>query len=97
MTDCALSCRLHTDPDTGEAALHVAVSLNHETVVQQLLELGSSVTVQDNEGLTPIMTACQYGHLQALEQLGSRGLATGGKEWVWSLGGWSLKCGYGTF
>ena len=67
-----------TDPDTGETALHVAVSLNHEDVVQQLLELGSSISVQDKAGLTAVMTACQYGHLQALEKLGTRGISTGG-------------------
>ena len=84
------------DPDTGEAALHVAVSLNHENVVQQLLELGSSLSVQDNGGLTPVMTACQYGHLQALEKLGTRGISSTG-EWVWLLdvgsGCGSRRCG----
>lgn len=62
------------DPDTGESALHVAVSLNHEDVVLQLLELGASVKTQDKEGLTPVMVACQYGHVQSLEQLGTRGI-----------------------
>ena len=64
----------HTDPDTGEAALHVAVSLNHEAIVHQLLMLGASPTVQDREGLTPVMTACQYGHIQSLEQLATKGV-----------------------
>ena len=64
----------HTDPDTGEAALHVAVSLNHEAIVHQLLMLGASLTVQDKDGLTPVMTACQYGHIQSLEQLATKGV-----------------------
>ena len=67
-----------TDPDTGETALHVAVSLNYDALVQQLLELGASVTPQDKEGLTPVMTACQYGHLQSLEKLGAKGITAPG-------------------
>lgn len=67
-----------SDPDTGEAALHVAVSLNLEHVVLQLMELGASLSTQDKEGLTPVMVSCQYGHLQALEQLGTRGLTVPG-------------------
>ena len=63
------------DPDNGESALHVAVSVNHEDIVLRLLELGASVSTQDSEGLTPIMVACQYGHLQSLEKLGTRGIA----------------------
>lgn len=62
------------DPDTGESALHVAVSLNHEGIVLQLLELGASIGTQDKEGLSAVMTACRYGHLQSLEQLATRGL-----------------------
>ncbi len=66
------------DPDTGESCLHVAVSLNHEDIVQQVLQLGAGVKVQDNKGLTPVMTACQYGHLQSLEQLSTKGMDSAG-------------------
>ena len=69
----------HTDPDTGETALHVAVSVNNETIVSQLLDLGASVAPQDKEGLTPVMTACQYGHIQSLEKLGARGITNPGE------------------
>lgn len=40
---------LYTEPDTGWTALHVAVTLNSETIVSQLLELGASNSVQDIE------------------------------------------------
>lgn len=62
------------DPDTGESPLHVAVSLNYEAIVTKLLTLGASVSIQDNNGLTPVMTACTYGHQQALESLATKGI-----------------------
>ena len=52
----------------------MAVSLNHEAIVQQLLTLGAGLIVQDKEGLTPVMTACHYGHIQSLEQIATKGL-----------------------
>ena len=76
-----LLCDVYTslaDPATGESPLHVAVSLNYETIVTKLLTLGASPSVQDNKGLTPVMTACSYGHQQALECLAMKGInATG--------------------
>ena len=81
-----------SDPDTGETALHVAVSHNSDSIVLQLIELGASLDPQDKEGLTPVMTACQYGHLQALEKLGDKGITAkseargrsgeGGRAWL---------------
>ena len=62
------------DPGTGEAPLHVAVTQNNETLVTQLLDLGASQTTQDLDGRTPVMKACEYGHLQALESLATRGM-----------------------
>ena len=69
-----------TSPDnaSGESALHVAVSMNHEAVVSQLLELGASLEVQDFAGKTVVMTACEYGHLQTLECLATRGINAAG-------------------
>ena len=73
-----------SDPLTGESPLHVAVTLNSEAVVTQLLDLGASLAVQDLDGKTPVMTACEYGHLQALECLAERGInPTGEKEESW--------------
>ena len=69
-----------SDPLTGESPLHVAVTLNNETVISQLLELGASLAVQDLKGKTPVMTACEYGHLQALEYLAERGINATGKD-----------------
>ena len=57
----------------------MAVSLNHDDIVLQLLELGASLTIQNNKGMTPVMTACSYGHLQSLEQLASKGINTSGE------------------
>ena len=68
-----------SDPATGESPLHVAVSLNHEATVSQLLDCGSSLSVQDLEGKTPVMKACEYGHLQALECLAQRGINASGQ------------------
>ena len=69
---------LCVEPDTGETALHVAVSVNNESIVSQLMDLGASVAPQDKDGLTPVMTACQYGHIQSLEMLAARGITTPG-------------------
>lgn len=52
--------------------------MNNESIVSLLLDLGSSVTPQDKDGLNPIMTSCQYGHIQSLEKLGARGITTPG-------------------
>lgn len=46
----------------------------------QLLELGASLNTQDLEGKTPVMKACEYGHLQALESLATRGMNMAGKK-----------------
>ena len=62
----------------------MAVTLNSEAVVTQLLDLGANLAVQDLDGKTPVMTACEYGHLQALECLAVRGInATGKNERSW--------------
>ena len=68
------ACTNAPDPSTGESALHVAVTLNSEAMISQLLGLRASLVVQDLQGRTPVMTACSYGHLQALEQLAARGI-----------------------
>ena len=72
----------YSDPDSGESPLHVAVSSNHEDIVLHLLDLGASIKVQNKDGLTPVMTACHYGHLQSLEQLATRGIdGTSKSKW----------------
>jgi len=53
----------------------VACALNYDAVVSKLLSLGAQTTVQDNKGLSPVMTACSYGHLQALDALASVGVS----------------------
>ena len=71
---------MRVDPGTGEAPLHVAVTQNNEAIVTQLLDLGASLTTQDLEGRTPVMKACEYGHLQSLEVMGTRGVDMAGEE-----------------
>lgn len=74
------SSHLPTDIDTGDTALHVAAQLNLDRMAAQLFELGASPSVQDNEGCTPVMVACSYGHLQTLEVLASRGIRFTGEH-----------------
>ena len=69
-----------TDPGTGEGPLHVAVTQNDESLVTVLLELGASLATQDLEGRTPVMAACDYGHMQALEALATRGVNMAGER-----------------
>ena len=71
---------MRVDPGTGEAPLHVAVTQNNEAIVTQLLDLGASLTTQDLDGRTPVMKACEYGHLQSLEVMGMRGIDMAGEE-----------------
>ena len=68
------------DPDTGDSALHVACALNYDAIVTKLLVLGASTAVQDTRGMTPVMTACSYGHQQALEALASKGMDASSKR-----------------
>ena len=78
---CALN-RLpcfRTDPSTGDAPLHVAVIQNYDAVATQLLGLGADPGVQDLEGRTVVMRACEYGHVQALDALASKSINTTGE------------------
>ena len=93
LTSYKLSLFVASDPDTGETALHVAVSHNSESIVLQLMELGASLDPQDKEGLTPVMTACQYGHLQALEKLGAKGITAKSEDRASGEGRtWCMAC-----
>lgn len=56
----------------------MAVTQNEESLVIQLLDLGASLATQDLQGRTPLMTACEYGHMQALESLATRGVNMAG-------------------
>ena len=58
----------------------MAVTQNDELLVTQLMDLGASLATQDLQGKTPLMTACEYGHLQALEALATRGVNMTGEE-----------------
>lgn len=78
-SDYVVAVVLHTEPDSGQTALHVAVSLNFDDITKQLLELGADPRVQDSKGCSAVMTACEFGHIQALEVLASRGISFTGK------------------
>ncbi len=58
----------------------MACALNYDAIVTKLLVLGASTTVQDNMGMTPVMTACSYGHQQAMEALASKGIDASSKR-----------------
>ena len=66
----------YQDPSTGDAPLHVAVIQNYDAVATQLLGLGADPGVQDLEGRTVVMRACEYGHVQALDALASKSINT---------------------
>ena len=57
----------------------MAVTQNNEQLVTQLLDLGASQATLDLQGKTPVMAACEYGHLQALESLVARGVNMAGE------------------
>ena len=51
------------EPDTKQAALHLAASNGHNASVEALLSWGAEVNPQDHSGFTPLHAACQEGHL----------------------------------
>jgi ankyrin repeat protein len=65
----------YQDPGNGCTALHVAVTVNLENIVSQLLEHGANGNIQDNEGCTALMRACEHGHCQSLEALSMKALS----------------------
>lgn len=68
-----------TDPSTGDTPLHVAVIHNYDAIATQLLGLGADPGVQDLEGRTAVMRACEYGHIQALDALATKSVNTTGE------------------
>lgn len=50
----------------GKTALHYAVALNHVNIAVILLKNGSSLLETDNNGYTPVHTACKYGREELL-------------------------------
>ena len=53
----------------GKTALHFAVALNREQIADTLLNHGGSVSVRDNDGYTPLHTACKYGRESLLSKM----------------------------
>ena len=52
----------------GSTALHLAVQLGHLDIVSQLLTLGAS-QLPNNQGLTPLLYACDKGFIEIVEYL----------------------------
>lgn len=50
----------------GKTALHYAVALDHVEIADSLLKNGANVLEADNDGYTPIHTACKYGREKLL-------------------------------
>ena len=49
----------------GSTALHVASEAGHENIVQYLLEVGkANINCRDNRKYTPLINACNRGHLR---------------------------------
>ncbi|XP_015927905.1 serine/threonine-protein phosphatase 6 regulatory ankyrin repeat subunit A isoform X2 [Parasteatoda tepidariorum] len=69
---CALlimrGSRVNVRNSLGDTPLHIAVSMNNETLVRKLLNAGSLVNVTNNFGLTPLFYACKKG-LQKIASL----------------------------
>lgn len=64
----------HTDPNKSSAVqartpLHQAAHLNHSTLIPHFLASGGLLTVEDNEGDTPIHLAAWAGNVEALSAL----------------------------
>ena len=53
----------------GKTALHYAVALNHAKIADTLVNRGGSALVADNNGYTPLHTACKYGRKKLLSDM----------------------------
>jgi len=58
-----------SEPKEGQAALHLAAFSNDEDVIKLILSYGAYPDVRDFQGRTPMMRACEFGHVQALQAL----------------------------
>ena len=56
-------------PDNKVTALHYAASQGHHTSVEALLSWGAKINPQDRSGFTPLLAACQKGHLLCVQTL----------------------------
>ena len=53
-------------------ALHVVSSIGHVGVTNYLLGVGANVNVTDDDGKSPLIWACQRGHLNVVKLLVKR-------------------------
>lgn len=53
----------------GWSALHEAACTGRSDILKDLLAADASIDLKDEDGITPVFTACQYGQTQCLEEL----------------------------
>jgi ankyrin repeat protein len=81
-------------PFWGRTALHYAAGAGHEEVVAFLLEKGAQASKRDDNNETPLMLACEKGHMGVVRMLvthtGAQGLEDRdieGRTPLWYAGG----------
>jgi len=57
----------HKNKRSGETLLHVACKKGHAPTVAALIEAGADLFVADKEKRTPLVIACQQGHLEVVK------------------------------
>ena len=50
----------------GKSALHYAAAFNNTELALTLLDCNASITIKDNDGFTPVHTACKYAREEVL-------------------------------
>lgn len=58
-----------TDDNTKLTPMHHAVAQGHNGLVKRLIKAGCDVNVSDTKGTTPMMLACQDGHIEIMQTI----------------------------
>ena len=65
----------------GNTPLHLAAALNRLKIMRDLLALGASLEIRNEQGMTPLGVAVYYGNVSAVKILVQRGANPGEKFW----------------